>query len=69
MLSSTDLWFSAFLLSKGHEVAKYDVIGRGKARFYFDIDEEKWKEYKLEFNQSEICNFRNLIERLKDLCY
>lgn len=69
MLSSTDLWFCAFLIKKGHTIKKYDVISRGKAKFYFEIDDETWKDLKLEFNNSEISKFKMLIDQLKDLSY
>jgi hypothetical protein len=69
MLSSTDLWFCSYLVNKGFKVAKYDILSRGKAKFYFDIDEEDWKKYKLEFNNSELSKFKMIIDQLKDLSY
>lgn len=69
MQNSTDLWFCAFLMSRGFEVKKYDVIFRGKARFYFDISEDDWKKYKLEFNNSDLVKYKMLIDQLKDLSY
>lgn len=69
MLSSTDLWFCAFLVSKGHNVTKFDVIARGKAKYYFNISDDEWKKLKLEFNNSELANFKMLIDKLKDLSY
>lgn len=69
MLNSTDLWFCAFLMSKGYTVQKYDTISRGKARFYFTIEEDEWKKLKLEFSNSELAKFKMLIDQLKDLSY
>jgi len=67
--SSTDVWFISFLKIKGHSIANYDVIGRGKVKCYFDIDDEKWKNLKLEFNKSEISLYKSTIESIKDMAF
>lgn len=69
MKSSQDVWFIAFLQNKGVKIAKYDVISKGKVRCYFELTEEQWQSYKLEFNNSEISVYKGLIEKIKDLCY
>lgn len=67
--SSTDLWFCAFLKKKGHKLVTYDVISRGKGRFYFDLSEDEWKSLKLEFNSSEVSSMKMFIQQLQDLCF
>jgi len=69
MKSGTDLWFSAFLMSKDIKIAKYEVISRGKGRYFFDITDDEWTKYKLEFNNSGLIKYKTLIEQLKDLLY
>lgn len=69
MKETTDVWFSAFLVSKGHEIADYDVISRGKVRCKFKISESDWQKLKLEFNKSEISKFKSIIESIKDMAF
>lgn len=69
MKSSSDVWFCAYLMSLGFKIEKYDTIDRGRVKCYFNISDEKWKECKLNFNNSDIIKFKGLIEQIKDLCY
>jgi uncharacterized protein YicC (UPF0701 family) len=66
---TTDVWFSSFLIKSGHKISSYDVIERGKLKCYFDLSEDQWKKLKLAFNNSEISEFKQIIDKLKDLCY
>jgi hypothetical protein len=67
--SSTDLWFSAFLMHKGHQISKFDKLGRGKVKCYFELTDEEWSAFKLEFNNSELVKFKALTEQIKDLAF
>ena len=69
MKETTDLWFAAFLLLRGEVVANFAKIGPRKARYQFDISDEAWKKYKLEFFSSEIQQIKQKQEQLKDLIY
>lgn len=69
MLNTTDIWFTAYLMHRGYKIAKYDVIGKGKARCHFEISEEDWNQLKLDFNNSDLIKFKGLIEQVKDLAY
>lgn len=69
MKSTSDVFFSAFLLSKGLKLAKYDVIDRGKVRCYFDLTDDQWKDYKIKFNNSEISSIKQHIQAIKDLAF
>lgn len=69
MQSTTDIWFSAFLLYKGLEVVKRDKLNRGRARFYFNLSDKDWESLKLEFNHSEFIKFKALVNQVKDLGY
>ncbi len=66
---TTDVWFVAFLMHKGYKISKYDVITKGKVKCYFDISDSNWKELKLEFNNSDLSQFKSLIDKVKDLSY
>jgi len=68
--SSTDLWFCSYLMLKGFKVAKYEVISRGKGKYFFAISDEDWSKYKLDFNnEDELNKYKTFIEQLKDLLY
>jgi uncharacterized protein YicC (UPF0701 family) len=69
MKETTDIWFSAFLRSKGLKLHDYRVIGRGKVKCVFDISDEEWTQYKIEFNNSELAQFKTFIEQIKDLAF
>ena len=67
--SSTDIWFVAFLMHKGHQIVKFDKLGRGKVKCYFNLNDEEWSALKLEFNNSELIKFKGLVEQVKDLSF
>lgn len=66
---SSDVWFCAFLIKKGLKIKEYDVIDKGRVRCKFDVSEDEWKKYKLEFNNSELSEFKTIIDKLKDLAF
>jgi hypothetical protein len=68
-VKSSDVWFCAFLIHKGHKVKDYETIGRGKIRCEFDVDAKEWKILKLEYNNSEVSEYKMIIDKLKDLAY
>lgn len=67
--SSTDVFFSAYILSKNIKLAKYEVIDRGRVRCYFDLTEDQWKQLKIDFNNSEISDVKQYIAKIKDLAF
>lgn len=69
MKKSTDVWFCAFLMFNGKQLESYDVISRGKVECHFNVSEDEWKQYKIDFNKSEFIKFKGLIDQLKDLAY
>lgn len=69
MKNTSDVWFMAFLMSKGYKIEKYQVIARGRIRAEFSFSEIQWQELKLEFNNSELIKYKALIDQLKDLGY
>lgn len=69
MKSTSDVWFMAFLMSKGYKIEKYSVIMRGKIRADFTFTDDQWKDLKLEFQNSDLVKFKSYIEQLKDLSY
>jgi len=66
---STDIWFTSYLMHKGHQITKFDKLGRGKVKCYFDLTDEQWAGFKLEFNNSELIKFKGLVEQVKDLSF
>ena len=70
MKQSTDIWFCAFLMSKGHSIKNFNKTGnRARVVCFFEIEEETWKELKLEFNNSQLVKFKGLLEQVKDLAF
>lgn len=69
MKSSTDVWLIAFLMSKKIPVADYRKKEYGKVECFFNLSEEEWKKLKLEFDNSEIVNFKTYLQRIKDLYF
>lgn len=67
--SSSDIWFCSFLMLKDIKIEKFEVISRGKGKYFFNLSEEEWMKYKLEFNNSELVKYKTLVEQLKDLLY
>ena len=66
---TTDLFFAAFLKLKGYELGDFQVIGRGKGKYKFNISDEDMKKLKLEFSQSDISKIKQIIETLKDMVW
>lgn len=67
--TSSDVWFCAFLMKKGIIIKEYDVIDKGRVRCKFELNDTDWKKYKLEFNNSELSEFKAIIDKLKDLAF
>lgn len=65
--NTTDIWFAAFLMMRGEKLANYSVISRGKVSCIFNLTEEQWQKYKIEFNNSEFVEFKTKVEQIKDL--
>lgn len=69
MKSTSDVWFTAFLMSKGYKIKDYEVIGRGRVKCHFDLNDSEWQSLKLEFNNSDIIKFKSYIDQIKDLAF
>lgn len=65
--ASTDIWFCAFLMLNNIKISSYEVIGRGKVRCHFQVTDEDWHKYKLDFNNSDHVKYKSFIEQIKDL--
>ena len=63
------MWFASFLMSKKYKVESFDVIKKGKGRFYFDVSDEDWKELKLECSNSIIQEIKLHQITLKDMVH
>ena len=66
MKESTDLWFIAYIISKGQSVEKYEILPVKKIKCYFKIDNEEWDKLKVEYFNSEILKFKKVIDRVKE---
>jgi hypothetical protein len=68
MKSTSDVWFSAFLLHENITLATY-VANGNKVTCSFELTDEQWKELKIKFHNSEISKFKGYIEKIKDLAH
>jgi len=69
MKTTTDVWFAAFLGHKGEKLATFEKITTGRGKFSFDIEEDAWKNYKIEFHNSLLADIKAEQGKLKDLLY
>ena len=69
MVGTRDLWLAAYLINSGEKLAKFEIISLGKAKFFFEITQERYSELKLMFFQSELSKMKQVIEELKELAY
>jgi hypothetical protein len=61
--------FCAFLrLNKVHP-AEVKKLSRGKGEFVYYMEEERWDNFKILFNQSQYIEYAHCLEAIKDLCY
>ena len=69
MKTTTDLWLATYLISKDVVLQDYKQLGPRKVSFCFDISDDDWKKLKLEYFSSELSEFKQAMEKLKDLSY
>lgn len=69
MKTTTDIWFASYLLSLGHLIRDFEVIGRHKGRYKFKLDDEAWKAAKINYISSEVKKLEEIHKQLKDLLY
>lgn len=69
MKETTDIWFASFLLNKGHKIADFELVGKHRGKYKFNITDEEWKQFKLEYISSDIKKLEELHKQLKDLLY
>ena len=59
-MSTTDLWFAAYLQLRGYICADFEKLERKRCRFKFDISEGDWKKLKVEFLKSDISKIKQI---------
>lgn len=69
MKDTTDVWFASYLVSLGHTIESFEVIGRHKGRWMFKLDEEAWKAAKIKYISSDVKKIEEIHKKLKDLLY
>ena len=70
MKETRDILFVAWLeVVKKLNFTNHRILDerRKLGAFYYDIESEKWNEYKKEFYNSETTKTRYAVQRLKDL--
>lgn len=67
MRESKDIWFNAFLLSKGEPLSTFKMIDHRRVVCFFDITDQKWIDYKVEFQNSEIIKFKRYLDQIKEM--
>lgn len=66
---TSDIWFTAFLMSKKIPISDYKKKEYGKVECFFVLSDEEWKKLKLEFDNSDAIMYKAYIQRIKDLAF
>lgn len=69
MIETRDIWLASYLVLNKYKLVKTEILDRGRAKFFFEIDREKYEALKLVFFQSEISKIKQIQQNLKDLSY
>lgn len=69
MVKTRNVKFCAYLRHKGYEITQVDKISRGKAEYTIKISDEEFDLHKIHFNQSELLEYSNKIDSVKELAY
>lgn len=72
MYATVNYLFAAYLQTTeagGHKIVKVERIRKGKAKFFFDLTEERAEELKLKFHLSVCSEFERFRKLTIDLAY
>ena len=69
MKETRDLWLAAYFIENGFGLEKFEIISQGRAKYYFNMTDEKYSELKLSFFQSDIGKIKHTMKELKDFAY
>ena len=69
MKKTTDLWLTTYIIMQGHPLADYNKIGPRKVEFGFDLSDDDWKKYKLQYLKSDYAKFEQEMAKLRELNY
>lgn len=61
--------FVAYLRLNEIHPDKIEKIGRGKARYFFALSDDKWSEYKLKFDKSVELKYAQCLDAVVDLAH
>lgn len=70
--STTDYGLAAWIIdTKGvcDNREQMKIVKRGKAVFFFDLDDDQWFEFKKEYDLSCCCDHAKRMARLRDLTF
>lgn len=69
MKRTTDLWLTTYIILQGHPLSDYNKVGPRKVEFVFNLPDDKWKELKLNYLQSDFAKFEQEMAKLRELNY
>ena len=69
MQETKNIKLVAYLRLMGIFPDKVDIISRGKAKYIFMMDDEKWRALKQEFDQSDFIRYAQCMDAVVDLAY
>jgi hypothetical protein len=69
MVKTKNIKLVAWLRLQGKHPEKVEKISRGKAMYFFSIDEEEWGEVQREFDRSEFLRYAQCLDAVIDLAY
>lgn len=68
-MKTKNIKFCAFLKLKGINPVEVVKLGKGKAEYVYDIPEDHFNKFQIDFNNSYFLEYANHLESIKDLAY
>jgi len=69
MKDTTDIWFASYLMIHNHRPVDFEIIKKGRGKYFFDVTDDEWKDFRLKFNSSDVSKVKMHHLSLKDLLY
>lgn len=67
MKKTGDIWFITYLVKSGHNFTDYELDYKNRIIAVFAFDDATWKKLRMEYNQSEMFEIRNIVMKIKAL--
>ncbi len=68
-MKTKNIKFCAFLKLQKINPIEVIKISRGRAEYVYQIDPKDWEKWQVSFYQSQVLDYANNLEAIKDLAY